>query len=136
MYRWEVPVALTALLERDRELDTLREGLDRAAAAEGTLVLIEGPAGGGKTVLTRAARELADRIGVIALEARGSELEQPFGFGVVRQLLEPVAMGTPGGADLFAGAASPAARLSSPRRGTPGGSKPALKRCIACTGWW
>ena len=121
MYRWEVPVALTALLERDRELDTLREGLDRAAAAEGTLVLIEGPAGGGKTVLTRAARELADRIGVIALEARGSELEQPFGFGVVRQLLEPVAMGTPGGADLFAGAASPAARLFEPEEGHSGG---------------
>src|SRR5436190_1189340 len=80
-----------------RELERLREGAARAAAGEGTLVLIEGAAGVGKTVLTRAGRELADRTGVVALEARGSELEQPFGFGVVRQLLEPVVVRRPGG---------------------------------------
>jgi len=39
------------LLEREGELETLREGLDRACAGEGTLLLIEGPAGAGKTVL-------------------------------------------------------------------------------------
>lgn len=114
MYRWDVPVTTGALLERERELQTLREGLDRAAAGEGTLVLIEGQAGVGKTVLMRAAHDLADRAGVVPLEARGSELEQPFGFGVVRQLLEPVAMGRAGSADLFGGAAGPAARLFEP----------------------
>ena len=45
-----------ALLERERELETLRDGVDRACAGEGTLLLIEGPAGAGKTVLAREAR--------------------------------------------------------------------------------
>jgi DNA-binding CsgD family transcriptional regulator len=109
-----VLLAMSTLLERELELETLRGGLDRAAAGEGTLILIEGPAGAGKTVLARAARELANQAGVVALEARGSELEQPFGFGVVRQLLEPVVIRRPAGANLFADAAGPAARLFEP----------------------
>ena len=102
------------LLEREFEVETLRNGLDRARAGEGTLLLIEGPAGVGKTVLAREARAAADRAGVMPLEARGSELEQPFAFGVVRQLLEPVINEQPGRSDLFAGAAGPAARLFEP----------------------
>ena len=78
------------LLERERELETLRDGLDRARAGDGTLLLIEGPAGVGKTELAREARAAAERARMMPLEARGSELEQPFAFGVVRQLLEPV----------------------------------------------
>ena len=103
------------LLERERELETLREGLDRACAGEGTLLLIEGPAGAGKTVLAREARAAGERAGMMPLEARGSELEQPFAFGVVRQLLEPVISKASGPTDLFAGAAGPAARLFEPR---------------------
>ena len=98
-----------ALLERERELDALREGFARASAGEGTLILVEGPAGAGKTELAREARGLAERAGLRALEAKGSELEQPFAFGVVRQLLEPVVHQPDAG--LFTGAASPAARL-------------------------
>ena len=100
-----------APLERERELGTLREGLDRAAGGEGTLVLIEGPAGVGKSELVREARGVAERTGVLAVEARGSELERAFAFGVVRQLLEPVINGPAGRAGLFAGAAGPAKRL-------------------------
>ena len=86
-----VPFATAGvLLERERELETLRDGVDRACAGEGTLLLIEGPAGAGKTVLAREARAAAERARMMPLEARGSELEQPFAFGVVRQLLEPV----------------------------------------------
>ena len=103
-----------ALLERERELETLRDGVDRARAGEGTLLLIEGPAGAGKTVLAREARAVAERARMLPLEARGSELEQSFAFGVVRQLLEPVISKDPGRADLFAGAAGPAARLFEP----------------------
>src|SRR5215831_16676484 len=84
------------LLERERELETLREGLDRACAGEGTLLLIEGPAGAGKTVLAREARVAGERARMMPLEARGSQLEQPFAFGVVRQLLEPVISREPG----------------------------------------
>ena len=51
---------------------------------------------------------------MMPLEATGSELEQPFAFGVVRQLLEPVIRREPGPTDLFAGEAGPAARLFEP----------------------
>jgi DNA-binding CsgD family transcriptional regulator len=102
------------LLERERELQTLREGLDRARAREGTLLLIEAPAGVGKTTLVRAARTAGEQAGMMPLEARGSELEQPFAFGVVRQMLEPAVSSEAGRADLFAGVAAPAARLFEP----------------------
>jgi DNA-binding CsgD family transcriptional regulator len=103
-----------ALLERERELQMLRDGLGRACAGDGTLLLIEGPAGVGKTELAREAQAAAERAGMMPLEARGSELEQSFAFGVVRQLLEPVVSEASGHADLFAGAAGPAARLFEP----------------------
>jgi DNA-binding CsgD family transcriptional regulator len=108
------PATVGALRERERELGALREGLDRACAGAGTLLLVEGPAGVGKTELVREARAAAVRAGVRPLEARGSELEQPFAFGIVRQLLEPVIGEAAGRADLFAGAAGPAARLFEP----------------------
>jgi DNA-binding CsgD family transcriptional regulator len=67
--------------------------------------------------LVREARVAAARAGLIALEARGSELEQQFAFGIVRQLLESVT----GRADLFAGAAGPATRVLEPdERPAPG----------------
>jgi DNA-binding CsgD family transcriptional regulator len=104
------------LLDRERELETLREGLKRACSGEGALLLIEGPPGVGKTALARAA---ANRAPLVPLQAKGSELEQPFAFGVVRQLLEPVTSQELTGrerpdARLFAGGAGPAARLFRP----------------------
>jgi DNA-binding CsgD family transcriptional regulator len=112
---WSVPFGTAeVLLERERELETLRQGLDRACAGEGTLLLIEGPAGAGKTMLVREARAAAERAGMMPLEARGSQLEEPFAFGVVRQLLEPVVGRSSRNTDLFAGAAGPAARLFEP----------------------
>ena len=68
----------------------------------------------GKTELAREARAAAGRAGMVLLEARGSELEQPFAFGVVRQLLEPVVKGEADRDVLFAGGAGPAARLFEP----------------------
>ena len=86
-----------ALLERERELATLsRRVRTGARRRRGRSSLIEGPAGVGKTELAREARAAAEQAGLTPLEARGSELEQPFAFGVVRQLLEPVIARTPG----------------------------------------
>ncbi|MET0762151.1 MAG: AAA family ATPase [Thermoleophilaceae bacterium] len=116
------PNTVGALLERVRELGTLREGIARACAGEGTLMLIEGPAGVGKTELAREGRSAAEEARLMALEARGSELEQPFAFGVVRQLLEPVIDGAAGDVHLFAGAAGPAARLFERDERTPSGA--------------
>jgi len=112
-------VTAGVLLERERELETLREGLDLARVGEGTLLLVEGSAGVGKTALVHAARAAAERERVMPLEARGSELEQPFAFGVVRQLLEPVVNRGFGDAGLFAGGAGPAARLFEPDERRP-----------------
>ena len=111
VYRRAVPSTTGGLLEREQELGALRGALDRAVAGDGTLVLIEGPAGAGKTELLREGRAAAERAGMTTLTARGSELERPFAFGVVRQLLEPIISGRPASSEVFAGAAAPATRL-------------------------
>ena len=77
-----------ALLERESECEQLDRSIERAAAGEGSVVAIEGPAGIGKTELMRFARRRAREAGMRVLSARGGELEQDFGYGVVRQLLE------------------------------------------------
>ena len=78
-----------ALLERDHELEELDTILGNAREGRGRLSLIEGPAGVGKTAVLREGRQRAVARGITALSARGGELERDFGFGVVRQLLEP-----------------------------------------------
>ena len=78
------------LLERQEELARIGAALDRAAAGGGVTLLVEGPAGIGKTRLLDAARTSAAERGFTALAARASALEREFGFGVVRGLLEPV----------------------------------------------
>src|SRR3954470_3601649 len=79
----------SSLLEREREIAALERLLDRARESRGAVVLIEGPAGIGKSRLLAAARERAR--GMTVLTARCSELERDFSFGAVRQLVEPLA---------------------------------------------
>jgi predicted ATP-dependent serine protease len=64
------------LLERERELDTLAATV--AAAADGTagLVLVQGPAGIGKSWLLAETRALGEERGLCVLSARGGELER------------------------------------------------------------
>ncbi len=78
------------LLERDAEFEQLAVNLGAASAGDGRVVVISGPAGVGKTALLQWARRRAERDGMLALRARGVELEQGFAFGVVRQLFERV----------------------------------------------
>ena len=56
-------------------------------------MVVDGPAGIGKSVLLRAARDAARGRGFRVLRARGAELERGFAFGVVRQLFEPAVAG-------------------------------------------
>jgi ATP/maltotriose-dependent transcriptional regulator MalT len=78
------------LLERDLEVSELGDALTQAQQGGGRLVVIEAPAGLGKTSLLRAACQFADAAGVACLRARASELEHDFAYGCMRQLLEPV----------------------------------------------
>ena len=82
------------LLERAGELGLLEADLSGARAGKGRLVLISGPAGVGKTALVRSVRRQGEATGMMVLRARGVELEQGFAFGVVRQLLERVVLGS------------------------------------------
>ena len=79
------------LVERDDELHAVDAAVARVMTGEGGLVLFEGPAGIGKTRLLGELRNRAASQNVLVLEARASLLEREFAFGVVRQLLEPVA---------------------------------------------
>ncbi|WP_028063390.1 AAA family ATPase [Solirubrobacter soli] len=73
------------LLEREDELARLAAALAGAREGRGSVVVVEGAAGLGKTALLREARAAAS--GMTVLSASGSELEHEFAFGVVRQLL-------------------------------------------------
>lgn len=83
------PTTVTALLERQAELDALERATAAAAAGSGAVVLVEGPAGIGKTSLLDAARAGAGRAGFRVLTARADRLEREYAFGVVRDLVEP-----------------------------------------------
>lgn len=102
-----------APLERDGELRVIRRALDHAREGAGGLVLVEGPAGIGKTTLLRGARDAARDRGLRVLSARGGVLEADLHHGVVRQLFDRTVLGA--GAErraaLLAGPAAPAAAI-------------------------
>lgn len=76
----------TLLLERDRELDEMTRLLDQAVGGAGSVVVVSGPAGAGKTTLIDTFVSDVARRGVRVLRATGGELERDLGFGVVRTL--------------------------------------------------
>ncbi|HEX3262009.1 MAG TPA: AAA family ATPase [Pseudonocardia sp.] len=96
------------LLERDHELAVVAGLVDAARAGEGTALVIEGPAGIGKTrLLASTCRSAADRQ-LTVLRARGGELEQGTPYGLVRELFAaPLAQH--GSEELLAGPAALAA---------------------------
>ena len=101
------------ILERDKELATLAAAIAGASTGHGTFVLVEGPAGIGKTTLLRAACQRPAAAEAQVLTGRGLALERDFPYGIVRQLIEPVrAAATPQEwAGLLDGAAGLAARV-------------------------
>ena len=90
---------MPALLERDAELGELARRLASVRAGAGRVIVVEGPAGIGKSTLLAAAVE-----GAPVLRARCSPLEQHAAWGLARQLFEPL-RGSAGWDELTAGAA-------------------------------
>ncbi|MGH2883047.1 MAG: AAA family ATPase, partial [Solirubrobacteraceae bacterium] len=93
------------ILGREHELARIRELIDRAQAGSGGVVVLEGPAGIGKTALLAEAARRAERLEFSVLHGAGARLELEYGFGVVRQLFARVLGSRPRASDLFEGAA-------------------------------
>jgi hypothetical protein len=106
------------LLDRDAELATLSRQLDSIRAGHGRLVVVEGPAGIGKSSLMSALTRQAAALGLTTVTARAGPLEQDAIWGVARQLFEPIRI-SPDWADLSSGAASLAARALDPAMPEP-----------------
>ncbi len=102
---------MESLLEREAERSAIHRGCLAVAGGSGGVILVVGEAGIGKTALLLEARRLAEQSGVRVLRAAGATLERDFGYGVVRQLLEPAVrvLTSASRERVFAGAAAPAA---------------------------
>ena len=107
------PPGVDLLLEREYELRCIDAAIAAAREGSGRSVVIEGPAGIGKSAVLAAARIAGEDGATRFLRARGAELERDFAFGVVRQLFEPLLHEASAAerADLLQGPARLAARV-------------------------
>ncbi len=94
-----------ALLERGAEIAGIDGLLAAACDGRGGVVVIEGPAGIGKSALLRACAQRAAARGMQSLQARGDDVSMESSFAATRELLAPVA---------DAGAFSGSAGLAAP----------------------
>jgi DNA-binding CsgD family transcriptional regulator len=125
------------LRERTAELVAIDAWLRSAQGGRGSLMIIDGAAGIGKTSLIRAARQRASVAGLRVLSARGGQLEQEFAFGLVRQLFEPLlaSAGASKRDAWLAGAAALAAPLIDPLRPPVGPAVEATHRLFHALYW-
>ena len=75
------------LLERDGELAVFGDVLDRVRRGNGAVVLVEGPAGIGKTSLLDACARAGREREMVVLCVRGDLLVQESSFAAIRELL-------------------------------------------------
>lgn len=83
------------LLERETERGVLRGALNAACDGEGSVVLVGGETGVGKSQLLLEAEDHAFDRDMTTLVARGSELDRDLPFGIVLQLLERLVTALP-----------------------------------------
>ncbi|WP_328877971.1 ATP-binding protein [Streptomyces sp. NBC_00299] len=84
--------ASASLWERDEELAAFEGALDTLCAeksSSGSLLVLRGEAGLGKTALLAETRRIAEARGCTVWSARGSETLSSVPFNVVRQLMQP-----------------------------------------------
>jgi DNA-binding NarL/FixJ family response regulator len=110
--------AMDAVVQRDREVSALTGHVERVTRGAGSVVLVEGPAGIGKSTLLGVTIRIAQNCGVRVLRAWGSPLEYDAGWGIARQLLAPVRRG-PEWDDLAVGTAALALSALDPQPQRP-----------------
>lgn len=111
-------VRCSALVGRDEERETLALRVRRAAAGEGSAVLIAAPNGLGKTRLLREARVLAQLRGLVVAETTAREhASTPYGVG--RELLLALRALAPDATAAAIAEADPAIAASVPELGLP-----------------
>ncbi|GIE85981.1 ATP-binding protein [Actinoplanes regularis] len=106
------------LLQRDAELAMLDHRLGQVRSGTGAVIVVEGPAGIGKSSLLAAAGDDAAAAGLRVLSAWGGPLERDAGWGIARQLFAPLRR-TPEWDALAVGAAAPARRALDDEGATP-----------------
>src|SRR5690349_8054496 len=97
------------LVQRDAELAMLDHRLAQVCAGTGGVIVVEGPAGIGKSSLLAEAGGSAAEAGLRVLSAWGGPLEYDAGWGIARQLFAPLRQ-SPEWDALATGAAAPARR--------------------------
>jgi DNA-binding CsgD family transcriptional regulator len=112
-----------SLLEREAELELIDAALAGSVGRDGYLLVFEGPAGIGKTVLLQETRRRALTAGLTTAVAHGSEFDREFPYAVIRQLFEPLirAADAAGRERLLTGAAQfagPVVLADAPERST------------------
>ena len=113
------------LLDRDAELGELDRRIAKARCGSGRVIVVEGPAGIGKSTLLVAAGRAARADGTTVLSARCSPLEQHAAWGMARQLFEPLRV-RPEWDELTVGAAALADRALAPEGGGPASAGDAM----------
>ncbi len=76
------------LLERESALAQATAALRRAASGRGSLLVVRGPMGVGRSAFLESLATLAPEQDVLLLRAQASAAEEKFRFGVVRQLVD------------------------------------------------
>ena len=125
---------MEALLDRDAELGELGRLLAAARAGSGRVIVVEGPAGIGKSTLLAAAGATARTDGAVVLRARCSPLEQHAAWGMARQLFEPL-RARPEWDELTVGAAGLAGRVLAPEAGEPANAGDAMHAAVRGLVW-
>jgi DNA-binding CsgD family transcriptional regulator len=102
-----------ALVERAAELHVLERAVAGLAGGTGGVVVLEAPAGLGKTALLDYSARLARDAGYLVRHAAPGPHERQFAFGVVRTLLEAPLRNLPASerAAILTGASAPAGAL-------------------------
>jgi DNA-binding CsgD family transcriptional regulator len=118
---WPVAVTPPLLFERDAELQVITDLVRGVEHGAGAVVLVEAPAGLGKSVLLDHAAAGASGAGLLVLRARGHQLERGFGWGIARSLFEGLLQGgTFGPSGLLDGPAAPARAVFLDDQDAPG----------------